>query len=192
MLGIWDATSWYTPSQNFTSRHIYPRTFHHHCGIKMPSLNRPVPSIAQTSFDHDLEARIPTAGHVVEGHHKPKLSNCIVLPPRAIHRTSRSSLAIEDSIDAIDAFFGVARSHSSRTKCSHHKSYVAGQEDAPPSYADATNSPPYASVAEPPTLAMYLFKFGFCTYLIDTILTRTFTHVVQSFVESFPVLLDSW
>ncbi|KAI0797245.1 hypothetical protein BC629DRAFT_1253618, partial [Irpex lacteus] len=82
-------------------------------------------------------------------------------PPRAIHRTSRSSLAIEDRIDAIDAFFGVARPHGSRTNRSYHKSYVAGQQDAPPSYADATNPPPYASAAEPPTLAMYLFKFGF-------------------------------
>lgn len=158
----------------------------------MSPLNRPVPSIAQTSFDHDLEARIPTARHIVEGHHKPGLSSCIVLPPRAIHRTSRSSLAIEDSIDAIDAFFGVARPHGSRTNRSYHKSCVAGQQDVPPSYADATNPPPYASAAEPPTLAMYLFKFGFCTYLIDTIPTRTCTHVVESFVESFSALLASW
>ncbi len=63
----------------------------------------------------------------------------------------------------IEDFFGVASSrgtHDSR----HDERRASFYGDAPPPYAprDAQGLPSYSSVAAPPTLAMYLFKAGFC------------------------------
>ncbi|KAG2151160.1 uncharacterized protein EDB93DRAFT_297423 [Suillus bovinus] len=70
--------------------------------------------------------------------------------------------------DLVDVFFGVTRTRATRE--SRHDLYVAPSrisvaldEEAPPPYADATEPPAYGyTPAEPVTLAMYLFKCGFC------------------------------
>ncbi|KAI0707971.1 hypothetical protein C8Q76DRAFT_860148 [Earliella scabrosa] len=72
---------------------------------------------------------------------------------------------------AIDAFFGASRPSTSRrtlsltgTRDSRHddagRSTIADSE-VPPSYEDSLEPPSYTQVSDQPTLAMYLFKFGF-------------------------------
>ncbi|KAG1729514.1 uncharacterized protein EDB91DRAFT_1159424 [Suillus paluster] len=64
----------------------------------------------------------------------------------------------DNTTDPMDDFFGVTRTRA--THESRHDSYAP--REAPPPYADATELPAYSSTpAEPVTLAMYLFKFGF-------------------------------
>ena len=88
-------------------------------------------------------------------------------------RTRHSSVDETDPVDPVDVFFGVSATHTrSRTSLS-----LAGTRDSrhdgsrqptlvepevPPSYEDSLEPPAYALVADQPTLAMYLFKFGFC------------------------------
>ena len=109
----------------------------------------------------DLEAQTITGTHVA-------------LPlPVATPTPSRDA----GYTDPIDDFFGVTRSQSPRaTQNSRHDavartSYIETDVDAPPPYADASDLPSYTAVAEPPTLAMYLFKFGFRKSL-NTTLTK--------------------
>ncbi|KAG2743161.1 hypothetical protein P692DRAFT_20865995 [Suillus brevipes Sb2] len=72
----------------------------------------------------------------------------------------------DNTTDPMDDFFGIIRTRATRE--SRHDSYVvpsrisvAWDGDAPPPYADA-EPPAYSSCrAEPVTLAMYLFRFGF-------------------------------
>ncbi|KAI0689563.1 hypothetical protein BC835DRAFT_1368612 [Cytidiella melzeri] len=117
-------------------------------------------STTQTSFERDLEAQTPT---VVVGRYEPGPSTYIVLPPPAVAHSLRTSTSVEQGTDPIDAFFGVSRSPRGTQDSRHDDRHlVAYQDDVPPPpYADATDLPSYTSVAEPPTLAMYLFKFGF-------------------------------
>ncbi|KIP09724.1 hypothetical protein PHLGIDRAFT_66937, partial [Phlebiopsis gigantea 11061_1 CR5-6] len=62
-------------------------------------------------------------------------------------------------IDPLDALFGAC------TQDSRHDDkdpIVVYREDVPPPpYAEAGYLPAYIAIGEPPTLAMYLFKFGF-------------------------------
>ncbi|KAI0342280.1 hypothetical protein BDW22DRAFT_1413574 [Trametopsis cervina] len=115
-------------------------------------------SATQTSLERDLEAQTFT----VVGRYEPAPSNFITLPPPAAAHSHRAS--IEHGTDPIDDFFGVTRP-TRGTQDSRHddRHLVAYQEysDLPPPYADSTDLPSYSAVAEPPTLAMYLFKFGF-------------------------------
>lgn len=86
--------------------------------------------------------------------------------PSVPHAASPRSLRVsEDTYDAIDAFFGVTR--ATRTVC------VSGIRDSchdstPPPYPHHNELPEYSSrdaeagFKEPATLAMYLFKYGFC------------------------------
>lgn len=78
----------------------------------------------------------------------------------------------EGTTNAIDDFFGVTYTRRSGSQNSRRENATrspesspqlqAGEEIAPPPYAEASDLPSYAAVADPPTLAMYLFKFGFC------------------------------
>ncbi|OJA18489.1 hypothetical protein AZE42_08004 [Rhizopogon vesiculosus] len=112
------------------------------------------------SVDIDLEAQIIT------GTHAP-----FTLPPasEAAHSAAaRTCTPEQNSIttDPMDDFFGVTLTRATRE--SRHDSYIPPSRvaavmdaEAPPPYADATELPAYSSTAEPVTLAMYLFKFGF-------------------------------
>ena len=90
-------------------------------------------------------------------------------------RTTRPSVV--SSTDAIDDFFGASRpssAHSARnsvpngTRDSRHDEMRLSSlvEDAPeslpPPYEHSTSPPAYSQVSDQHTLAMYLFKFGFC------------------------------
>ena len=67
--------------------------------------------------------------------------------------------------DPLDDFFGYAA--SSRTHDSRHDERRQSLADVPPAYGEeaAIPLPEYTLHApEPVTLAMYLFKFGFCMF----------------------------
>lgn len=85
-------------------------------------------------------------------------------------RTQRPSVD-EDATDAIDNFFGASRPSGSRrtlsltgTRDSRHdelRQSTAVESEVLPSYEDSLEPPSYTQVSDQPTLAMYLFKFGF-------------------------------
>jgi hypothetical protein len=78
---------------------------------------------------------------------------------------------IPRTTNPVDDFFGLART-SSRTYDSR------SEHDVPPSYVDA---PEYTLRAtEPVTLAMYLFKFGFCAYLVFAVLWASHSYYPRS------------
>ncbi|KAI0635329.1 hypothetical protein C8Q77DRAFT_1054760 [Trametes polyzona] len=95
------------------------------------------------------------------------------LPPAHTH-SARANASIEETrSDPVDDFFGAPRSSSSRrtlslsgTRDSRHddarSSTLIDVEDVPPPPYECSVEPPvYTSVSDQPTLAMYLFKFGF-------------------------------
>ncbi|KAG1726407.1 hypothetical protein EDB19DRAFT_1752645 [Suillus lakei] len=98
-----------------------------------------------SSVDIDIEAQILT------------------LPAAPTHTPQQN----DNITDPMDDFFGITRTRATRE--SRHDSYVVPSRtsvtldrEAPPPYADAAEPPAYSSTpAEPVTLAMYLFKFGF-------------------------------
>ncbi|EKM56530.1 uncharacterized protein PHACADRAFT_160057 [Phanerochaete carnosa HHB-10118-sp] len=64
--------------------------------------------------------------------------------------------------DPFDDFFGIARTSHGIQDGRHDTRYASYQDDLPPPpYVEEVDLHTYNSVAEPPTLAMYLFKFGF-------------------------------
>ena len=96
-------------------------------------------------------------------------------------RTARASVEEMQTTDAVDDFFGVSRPPSARrsrntslggTRDSRHDEVRLSSESAvddaavsdalPPPYEQSVLPPAYTQVSEQPTLAMYLFKFGFC------------------------------
>ena len=103
---------------------------------------------------------------------QPPMPVAAAQPPRAsrLHSTHASS-------DAIDNFFGASHRAPSPTLLTGtrdsrhdevHPPTPVDDADALPSYEHATGStepPAYTPVSDQPTLAMYLFKFGFCEYL---------------------------
>ncbi|RDX50308.1 hypothetical protein OH76DRAFT_469268 [Lentinus brumalis] len=111
-------------------------------------------------FDHpatpelDIEAQLP------------QLTPARTNSPRA----QRSSFD-EPAADAVDAFFGVSYASRSRrtlsltgTRDSRHdelRQSTSVESEAPPSYSDSLEPPAYTHVSDQPTLAMYLFQFGF-------------------------------
>ncbi len=111
-------------------------------------------------FDHpatpelDIEAQLP------------QLTPARTNSPRA----QRSSFD-EPAADAVDAFFGVSYASSSRstlsltgTRDSRHderRQSTSVESEAPPTYSDSLEPPAYTHVSDQPTLAMYLFQFGF-------------------------------
>ncbi|KAG2358150.1 hypothetical protein BDR07DRAFT_1418475 [Suillus spraguei] len=113
-----------------------------------------------SSVDIDLEAQTVTGTHA---------SFTLPAPTQAAHSPAtptHTPQQRDNTTDPIDDFFGVTRA----TRESRHDSYVAPNRismtldgEAPPPYTSTTEPPAYNSTsAEPVTLAMYLFKFGFC------------------------------
>ncbi len=120
-------------------------------------------SAASTNDNNvDLEAQ------VVVGRYEssPSTVPYVYGPPPARTYSPRAQSAASQGTDPVDDFFGVTCSTSRGTQDSRHDdrrvSIHLDEEIAPPPYAYSNDLPSYASVAEPPTLAMYLFKFGFC------------------------------
>ena len=75
---------------------------------------------------------------------------------------------LTQNTDSIDDFFEVSQpSYSIQDNhYNNRRPVVAYQvDDLLPSYAEAAGLPAYTAVGEPSTLAMYLFKFGFCEHL---------------------------
>lgn len=112
-----------------------------------------------SSVDIDLEAQTVTGTHA---------SFTLPAPTQAAHSPAtptHTPQQRDNTTDPIDDFFGVTRA----TRESRHDSYVAPNRismtldgEAPPPYTSTTEPPAYNSTsAEPVTLAMYLFKFGF-------------------------------
>ncbi|KAI8986739.1 hypothetical protein BD414DRAFT_440183 [Trametes punicea] len=92
--------------------------------------------------------------------------------PARTHSSRASASADETTTDPIDDFFGVSRPSNSRrtpsltgTRDSRHDDARAPTptdvESLPPPYEYSVDPPAYSRVSEQPTLAMYLFKFGF-------------------------------
>ena len=103
--------------------------------------------------EHDLEAQLPA-------------------PPAALTRSPRTRGS--DTTNAIDDFFGASSSrgtqdsrHDAPALPVHHSTSDT-ESDAPPPYSCCAEPPAYTRHAEHPTLAMYLFKFGFREYLVST------------------------
>ena len=105
--------------------------------------------------------------------HERDIEAQLATPTPALTHAPRAQRASvdADATDAVDAFFGVSRPSGSRrtlsltgTRDSRHddvrQSTVADSE-VPPSYEDSLEPPEYTQVSDQPTLAMYLFKFGF-------------------------------
>ncbi|KAG1811823.1 uncharacterized protein BJ212DRAFT_1277387 [Suillus subaureus] len=114
-----------------------------------------------SSVDIDLEAQNVTGTHT---------SFTVPAAIRAAHSAATPTHTPQrnDNItDLVDDFFGVTYTRATRE--SRHDSYVAPSRtsvaldgEAPPPYTNATEPPAYSSTpAEPVTLAMYLYKFGF-------------------------------
>lgn len=114
-----------------------------------------------SSIDIDLEAQTVTGTHA---------SFTLPAATQAAHSTAaptRTPQQNDNTTNLMDDFFGITRTRATRE--SRHDSYVvpsrisvAWDGEAPPPYADATEPPAYSSSpAEPVTLAMYLFRFGF-------------------------------
>ncbi|KAI1791213.1 hypothetical protein LXA43DRAFT_1012874 [Ganoderma leucocontextum] len=90
-------------------------------------------------------------------------------------RATRASVEVEETTDAIDDFFGASRPSTrsrnaslSGTRDSRHDEVRLSSpvdDDAsdalPPPYEHSISPPAYTQVSDQPTLAMYLFKFGF-------------------------------
>lgn len=105
---------------------------------------------------------------------QPQASGSVALPLPATTRTSPST-----TTSPIDDFFGSTR--GSRHDCRF--SVSSNKEDDLPLYSDveALAPPSYSQRGhkEPVTLAMYLFKFGFCEY------SPLFTYKKNSFLPLF-------
>ncbi|CDO78005.1 hypothetical protein BN946_scf184664.g2 [Trametes cinnabarina] len=100
-------------------------------------------------------------------------------PSPARTRSSRTTTSNDETTtDPIDDFFGVSRPSSSTsrstlgltgTRDSRHDDVraptlvdaEADVESLPPPYEHSIEPPAYSQVSDQPTLAMYLFKFGF-------------------------------
>lgn len=119
-----------------------------------------------SSVDIDLEAQTVTGAQA---------SFTLPTAIQAAHSAATSTRTPQhndNTTDPMDVFFGVTRTRA--THESRHDSYatpsripMALDGEAPPPYADATEPPAYSSApAEPVTLAMYLFKRGFCEHCI--------------------------
>ncbi|RDX54687.1 hypothetical protein OH76DRAFT_1430332 [Lentinus brumalis] len=86
--------------------------------------------------------------------------------PARIHTPRAVRASIEETTDAVDDFFGASR--PSGTRESRHdelrlSAHTDASETLPPPYEQCSGlePPAYSRVADQPTLAMYLFKFGF-------------------------------
>ncbi|KAF7797650.1 hypothetical protein EIP86_008850 [Pleurotus ostreatoroseus] len=110
----------------------------------------PSSSSCNTSSQIDLEAQV-TLGQ--------RESIFYMSSPAPVRTTAPHAQGVSNPVD--DFFGGVSSrgTHDSR----HDERRTSLYGDVPPPYSprDAQGLPSYSSVAEPPTLAMYLFKAGF-------------------------------
>lgn len=124
------------------------------------------PTTSASATDLELEAQ------VVVGTHEPLALNTL---PRYSSIASPSRAATQSPRTA-SPFFGTQDSrHDDRRASLYLESpppYAASDADS----AEAGGLPSYASVAEPPTLAMYLFKFGFCKSLPSLLTPKTYAN----------------
>ncbi|KAI0827104.1 hypothetical protein BC628DRAFT_1318960 [Trametes gibbosa] len=87
--------------------------------------------------------------------------------PARTHAARTTASVDETTSDAVDDFFGASRRTPSLTgtRDSRHDDARATTpvdiEALPPSYEMSIAPPAYTTVSDQPTLAMYLFKFGF-------------------------------
>lgn len=117
--------------------------------------------------------------------------------PARIHTPRAVRTSIEETTsDAVDDFFGASPRRASPrantiasmngTRESRHDELrlsahadtesESASESMPPPYAECSGEPPaYSRVADQPTLAMYLFKFGFCEYSFSSHLPLRWT-----------------
>ncbi|KAM5542999.1 hypothetical protein V8D89_003383 [Ganoderma adspersum] len=111
--------------------------------------------------------------------HDIDLEAQLAQPTPALTHTPRASRAsVDETTDAVDDFFGASRPSTPRrsrnaslsgTRDSRHDEVRlsspvddASMSDAlPPPYEHSILPPAYSQVSDQPTLAMYLFKFGF-------------------------------
>ncbi len=111
----------------------------------------------------DLEAQIVSGTYTTLSTQLPQ-----AFPSRSASQYHQLHISLlEELTDPIDDFFG-ATSPRTGTQDSRHDSFVTifhHYDVLPPPYADASDLPSYGAVVEPPTLAMYMFKFGFCKSL---------------------------
>ena len=110
-------------------------------------------SEASTSFIVDTEAQNTSSGTITTSPSAPMpvLTHQIWTPSQVLF-----------PIDPMDDFFGYTLS-STRT---HNSRHDENNTEVPPPYVEESNLPEYTPYAEPVTLAMYLFKFGFCKSLV--------------------------
>ncbi|EIW55484.1 uncharacterized protein TRAVEDRAFT_59811 [Trametes versicolor FP-101664 SS1] len=84
--------------------------------------------------------------------------------PARIHSTRANASIDETASNAVDDFFGASSSRGTRDS-RHDDARAATPIDvealAPPPYECSIEPPAYTTVSDQPTLAMYLFKFGF-------------------------------
>lgn len=128
------------------------------------------PSISGPStarVERDLEAQITPCTW-------ERVPSTIPIPAPTRTHSPHASVE-EESTDPIDDFFGASRPRYTGTRDSRHddaRSSTFVDPEALPSYEYATASEPpaYSNVSDTPTLAMYLFKFGFRTFLFLTFL----------------------
>lgn len=116
---------------------------------------------ASSSSNIDIEAQ--THSTVVSGTHAPLPAS--LATPAAAHTYAPASY--NTATDPVNDFFGVTRTvRDSRHDDVH---MVTPSEEMPPPYLSASRDeeclPAYdAPLADPTTLAQYLFRFGFCEY----------------------------
>ncbi|KAG1867200.1 hypothetical protein DFJ58DRAFT_768893 [Suillus subalutaceus] len=103
-----------------------------------------------SSVDIDLEAQ------TVTGAHTPFTLPAAIQAAYSAATPAHTPQQNDNTTDPVDDFFrGHLRSRTS----------VALDGEAPPPYTSATEPPAYSSTpVEPVTLAMYLYRFGFCEY----------------------------
>lgn len=146
--------------------------------------------------ERDLEAQTE-----VVGPREYYLDIDISTPPAARTHTPHAqpsySTEDEEGTDPVDDFFGVVRSsHPSRsctgTQDSRHDAarIIVQNDDVPPPYTYASDPPAYSRVAEHPTLAMYLFRFGFCKSAWSRCPRKPL--LIKLLPSSIPTFLDRW
>ncbi|GJE86446.1 hypothetical protein PsYK624_025260 [Phanerochaete sordida] len=82
--------------------------------------------------------------------------------PQAHAHQAAQPIQAADTDDLYSYFLGYPDvSRGTQASLRDNRQHTSRPDDVPPPYSESVDLPTYTSVAEPPTLAMYLFKFGF-------------------------------